>query len=154
MNTKKELKTFLIWFRNGTCFAVTWFIILELIARLVAGADTLSVMGLTRTILWTAGGVLIFCIMFTRLFVRKLGFTARLSIFMGIFTIYELAYFYTSEIFTHLCSYQLLLFLAIIIPCYLISLGIYFIFRKKKSELYTNALYKYQQERRIANEQH
>lgn len=154
MNTKKELKTFFIWLRNGTCFAVTWFIILELISKWIAGNDTLSVAGLTRTILWTVGGVLIFCVMFTRLLVRKLGFTARLSAFMGVLAIYELAYFYTSGIFTALFSYQLLLFLSIIILLYVISLGIYFVFRKKKSELYTNALYKYQQERRIANEHH
>ena len=121
MNTKKELKTFFIWLRNGTCFAVTWFIILELISKWIAGNDTLSVAGLTRTILWTVGGVLIFCVMFTRLLVRKLGFTARLSVFMGVLAIYELAYFYTSGIFTALFSYQLLLFLSIIILLLMIS---------------------------------
>lgn len=69
MNTKKELKHFFIWLRNGTCFAVTWFLILELMVMWISGADTVSVVNLTKTILWTVGGVLIFCVAFTRLFV-------------------------------------------------------------------------------------
>lgn len=153
MNTKKELTKFFTWLRNGICFAVTWFLILDLISRSVAGAETIRVEYLVKLVLWTSGGVLIFCTMFTELLVKKLGFTARLSIFMGILTLYELAYFHSIGILTHLCSCQLLLFLAIIIPSYLISLGIYFIFRKKKGELYTNSLHKYQQERKAVNEQ-
>ena len=81
MNTKKELKTFFTWLRNGTCFAVTWFLILELIVRWISGADTISIVNLTKTIVWTVGGVLIFCAAFTRLFIRRFGFTARLTIF-------------------------------------------------------------------------
>ena len=48
MNTKKELKNFFIWLRNGTCFAVTWFLILELIVSWISGTDTISVVNLTK----------------------------------------------------------------------------------------------------------
>lgn len=155
MNTKKELKTFFTWLRNGTCFAVTWFLILELIVRWISGTDTISVVNLTKTIFWTVGGVLVFCVAFTRLFIKKFGFTARLTFFMSVITIYEILFFYNIGLFvdaSHL--HQWLLFFAIILCLYFICLLIYGSYRKKKCELYTHALQKYQQERRSVNELH
>ena len=153
MNTKKELKTFFIWVRTGTCFAVTWFLILELIVRWVSGADTISIVNLTKVIVWTVGGVFIFCVAFTRLFIRRFGFTARLTIFMSAITFYEILFFYNIGLFID-ASYlhQWLLFFAIILCLYFICLVIYGSYRTKKSELYTHALQKYQQERRCVNE--
>lgn len=153
MNTKKELKTFSVWLRNGTCFAVTWFLILELIVRWISGADTISIVNLTKTIVWTVGGVFIFCVAFTRLFIRKFGFTARLTIFMSAITLYEILFFYNIGLFVDTSnSPQWLLFFAIILCLYFICLVIYSSYRKKKCELYTQALQKYQQERRCVNE--
>lgn len=157
MNTKKEIITFFTWFRNGTCFAFTWFMFLHIIMCWVSelwidGTQSLSLEKLTFIFLGTAGAVLIFCLVFTKLIIRKLGFTARLSIFMALITIYELLCLRHMGVFTHLCSYQLLLFLAFIAPSYLICLVIYNIYRKKKGELYTSALQKYQRERQSVNE--
>ena len=153
MNTKKELKTFSVWLRNGTCFAVTWFLILELIVRWISGADTISIVNLTKTIVWTVGGVFIFCVAFTRLFIRKFGFTARLTIFMSAITLYEILFFYNIGLFVDTSNLpQWLLFFAIIVCLYFICLVIYGSYRKKKCELYTHALQKYQQERRCVNE--
>ena len=153
MNTKKELKTFFTWLRNGTCFAVTWFLILELIAKWISGVDTISIVNLTKTIVWTAGGVFIFCVAFTRLFIRRFGFTARLTIFMSTIMIYEILFFNNLGLFadeSHL--YQWMIFFAMILCLYFICLAIYSGYRKKKCELYTHALQKYQQERRSENE--
>ncbi len=153
MNTKKELKTFFTWLRNGTCFAVTWFLILELIVRWIIGADTISIVNLTKTIVWTVGGVLIFCVAFTRLFIRRFGFTARLTFFMLTIMVYEILFFYNIGLFIdsgHV--HQWLLFFAIILCLYFFCLVIYGSYRKKKCELYTHALQKYQQERRFVNE--
>jgi len=153
MNTKKEFKTFFIWLRNGTCFVVTWFLILELIVMWISGTSTISVVNLTKTIVWTVGGVLIFCVAFSRLIIRKLGFTARLTFFMTAITIYEILFFYNIGLFTNAIFYhQWLLFFAIILCLYFICLAIYGSYRRKKSELYTLALQKYQQERRSVNE--
>ena len=153
MNSKKELKTFLVWLRNGTCFAVTWFLILDLIVRWISGIDTISVVNLTKTLFWTVGGVLIFCVAFTRLFIRKFGFTARLTFFMTVITIYEILFFYNIGFFRDAGHfYQWLLFFTIVLCLYFICLAIYGSFRKKKSELYTLALLKYQHERRSVNE--
>ncbi len=153
MNTKKEFKTFFIWLRNGTCFAVTWFLILELIVMWISGTSTISVVNLTKTIVWTVGGVLIFCVAFTRLIIRKFGFTARLTFFMTAITIYEILFFYNIGLFTDTSlSYQWLFFFAIVLCLYFICLAIYGSYRRKKSELYTLALQKYQQERRSVNE--
>ena len=153
MNTKKELKTFFTWLRNGTCFAITWFLILELIVRWIIGADTISIVSLTKTIVWTVGGVLIFCVAFTRLFIRRFGFTARLTFFMLAIMVYEILFFYNIGLFIdsgHV--HQWLLFFAIILCLYFFCLVIYGSYRKKKCELYTHALQKYQQERRCVNE--
>ncbi len=153
MNNKTELTRFFTWLRNGICFTVTWFLILELITKSVAGVETLYVSRLIKTILWTSGGVLVFCIIFTNLIIKKLGFTARLTIFMTALTVYEVAYFYSIGIFTHAgCIYQWALFFLIILPLYFICLAIYMLYRKKKGELYTFALQKYQQERKTENE--
>ncbi len=153
MNTKKELKTFFTWLRNGICFAVTWFLILRIIASITLGLETVSISHLTDMILWTSGGVLIFCLIFTNLIIKKLGFTARLTIFMVLVTAYEIGYFYYRGIFKGLgCVYEWLLFALLVIPMYLICLAIYSIYRKKKGELYTFALQKYQQERKTVNE--
>ena len=153
MNTKKEIKTFFTWLRNGTCFLVTWFLILELIVRWTIGADTISIVNLTKTIVWTVGGVLIFCVAFTRLFIRRFGFTARLTFFMLAIMVYEILFFYNIGLFIdsgHV--HQWLLFFAIILCLYFFCLVIYGSYRKKKCELYTHALQKYQQERRCVNE--
>ena len=153
MNSKKELKTFLVWLRNGTCFAVTWFLILDLIVRWISGIDTISVVNLTKTFFWIVGGVLIFCVAFTRLFISKFGFTARLTFFMTVITIYEILFFYNIGFFRDAGHfYQWLLFFTIVLCLYFICLAIYGSFRKKKSELYTLALLKYQHERRSVNE--
>ena len=153
MNTKKELKTFFTWLRNGTCFAVTWFLILELIVRWISGVDTISVVNLTKTIVWIVGGVLIFCVAFTRLIIKKFGFTARLTFFMSTITICEILFFYNIGLFVDASHmHQWLLFFAIILFLYFICLAIYGCYRKKKCELYTYALQKYQQERRSVNE--
>ena len=153
MNTKKELKTFFVWLRNGTCFAVTWLLILELIVRWISGADTISIVNLTKTIVWTVGGVLIFCVAFTRLFIRRFGFTARLTFFMLAIMVYEILFFYNIGLFIdsgHV--HQWLLFFSIILCLYFFCLVIYGSYRKRKCELYTHALQQYQQERRCVNE--
>lgn len=153
MNTKKELARFFTWLRNGICFAFTWFVILRLIASWVIGAETVSVAQLTDMLLWTGGGVLLFCIAFTRLIIRKAGFTARLTFFMVLFTIYEIGYFYYTGLFRDFgCIYEWALFALAVVPLYFICLAIYSVYRKKKGALYTSALQKYQQERRTAND--
>ena len=155
MNLKKELRTFFSWLRNGTCFAVTWFLILELIVRWLSGTDTISVVNLTKVIVWTVGGVAIFCVAFTRLIIRKFGFTARLTIFMSVITLYEILFFYNIGLFVNLSNfYHWIIFFTIIIFFYFICFVIYGFYRKQKCELYTHALQKYQQERGIINEQY
>lgn len=152
MNTQKEVKTFFIWLRNGSCFAVTWFLIIELMVRWISGTDTISVANLTKTFFWTVGGVFIFCVVFTRLFIRKIGFTARLTLFMTSITIYEILFFYNIGFFTNEGVFQQwFLFFVIVLGLYFICLAIYGCYRKKKSELYTLALQKYQQERSVVN---
>lgn len=157
MNIKKELATFFTWLRNGICFAFTWFMFLHLIMGwfselFLNSTPSQSLEKLTLIFLGTTGAVLIFCLVFTRLVIRKLGFTARLTIFMILITVYEIICLNLMGIFTHIDFYQILLLLTFVVPMYLICLGIYAIYRRKKGKLYTEALKKYQQERRVVNE--
>lgn len=153
MNTKKELITFFLWLRNGTCFVVTWFLILILIAGRITGADTISMVHLRKILFGAAGGVLIFCLSFTGLFIRKSGFTARLTFFMTAISVYEILFFYNIGFFKDAGHfYQWLLFFTIVLSLYFICIAIYVSIRKKKSKSYTLALQKYQQKRRMENE--
>lgn len=152
MSNKNELKKFFVWFRNGSCFVITWFIVLELIARWLVKSETLSVVNLTKTIFWTMGGVLIFCIAFTRIIFKKAGFTGRLAVFMPILTIYEVMFFYSIGIFgktSHI--YQWVILISIVLCLFIVCLMIYGCYRRK-SVIYTNALNKYQEERKKAND--
>ena len=153
MDTKKEVAKFFTWLRNGICFVFTWLVFLRLTASWVIGAETVSVSQLTHMLLWTAGGVLLFCAAFTRLILKKAGFTARLTLFMALLTVYEIGFFYYEGLFSNFgCIYEWALFALMVVPLYLICLAIYSIYRKKKGELYTAALQKYQNERKTANE--
>lgn len=157
MNIKKELKTFFTWFRNGSCFLFTWFVLLKIITSYavdlwMTGKQSISVDKLTFMLFGTMGAVLIFCLIFTNLIIRKAGFTVRLTIFMIIITVYEILCFNYIGVFTHFDFFRIILLLAFITLMYLICLGIYAIYRKKKGELYTIALQKYQNERKALNE--
>ena len=62
---KQELKKFLIWMRNGISFAVTWFLILLLAGSYGLNIPQIAVATLTKMVVLTAGGALLFCICFT-----------------------------------------------------------------------------------------
>ena len=130
-------------------------VIFELEKEAVQQPETgkITVNQLIEMLLWTAGGVLIFCIAFRKLILRKMGFTARLTFFMVLLTIYEIGYFYYTGLFRDFgCIYEWALFALAVVPLYFICLAIYGIYRKKKGALYTSALQKYQQERRTADD--
>lgn len=149
---KTELTKFFTWLRNGICFTVTWLLLLMIITGSVAGNN--NFINCTRAawlLVFCTVGVLIFCVCFTKLFIRKMQFTARLSIFMALIAVYQLVFGYIAGIFTHFCSYQIILFISIISVSYLVCFGFYLVFRKKAGELYTNALHEYQKKRASEN---
>lgn len=117
-NRKRDLIQFAVWLRNGTAFCTTWFLILLLAHHSFFDIKTISTKRLIHFIFWIIGGVLIFNLCFTRLFIRRWSFTKRLTCFMGAFSFYECSGFYFFGLFADKGTIgQWLLFAAIAPGC-------------------------------------
>ena len=145
---KHELKKFLIWMRNGTCFAVTWLLILLLIGCYGFGTNYLSVSALAKIVLLSAGGVFLFSACFTKLFFVRWSFLTRISVFMVSLGIYQILAFYLIGLIGDGGTFaQWGIYGGILLVSYLGCLLIYFACYSKKSKIYTQALHEYQKKR-------
>lgn len=151
-NRKKDIVQFFTWLRNGIAFSVTWLLILELIYNQFANIQTISTDHLCKLFVLAAGGVFIFCTFFTRILFKKWSFVRRLTCFLFLFSLYECLVFYWSGYFINRATVgQRLIFIGILMILYLICIGIYQQYSKKRGEIYTQALKKYQQQRSNIN---
>lgn len=154
-NLRHEWKKFFIWLRNGFCFLTTWFMLLLWILCRLNGSSLLFADMIPAVMLGSAGAVLIFCSVFTKVFLRKTGFTVRFTLFFALIVLYELAYGYAA--YTWLSGLEIppmqfggwhsgewVLFAVIVLVMYAVSMGIYAVYRRKKGEIYTQALQNYQ----------
>lgn len=143
---KKDIIQFFTWLRNGIAFSVTWFLILRLLYNRITNIQTVSTDNLIKMIICLSGGVLLFCLLFTRILFRKMCFTGRLTCFMLLISVYEGLCFYWCGYFVKDAAIsQWLLFSGIVVVLYLICIAIYQKYSKKYGEIYTMALKKYQQ---------
>lgn len=150
---KRELFHFLIWMRNGIAFCTTWFLILGLLYCHIFDRQVISVDSLTKLLFLVIGGVFLFNILFTKLLIKRWGFVTRLSCFMVLFSLYEWVGFYRIGFIQDKGNYmQWGIFISIICILYVICLVIYQQYSKRQGELYTQALEKYQQERKKSND--
>lgn len=146
---KKDIYQFLTWMRNGTAFSVTWFLVLLLIYNSIFKVQSVSTCGLWKLLLLCMGGVFLFNVCFTKLFIKKWTFMPRLSCFMGVFMVYECWGFYLLGIFQSFGTVKnWIIFFAIVCILYLCCVVIYLRYSKKQGELYTLSLQKYQEKRR------
>ena len=146
---KQELKKFLIWMRNGTSFAVTWFLVLQLAGSYGLNIPQIAVATLTKMVVLTAGGVLLFCICFTKLILVRWSFIKRFSFFVVLLSVYQIVGFYWIGFFANSGSVlQWVIYAAIIIVLYFCSLLIYYTRYRKEGKVYTQALSEYQKRRR------
>lgn len=146
---RKELSHFFVWMRNGIAFCTTWFLILGLLYCRIFDRQTISVDSLTRLLLLVIGGVFLFNLFFTKLLIKRWGFIKRLSCFMALFCFYECMGFYRIGLFQDKGNFmQWGIFISIVFILYVICLVIYQQYSKRQGELYTQALEKYQQERK------
>ncbi len=152
-NRKKALIQFGIWMRNGTAFCIAWFLLIILAVCHIFHYETISINTLTKIVCFTIGGVFIFCVVFTRLFIKKWSFMARLTCFMLSISLYECAGFYWIGIFAGKGTItQWLVFVGILFILYFVSTAVYQRHSIKQGILYTQALQKYQEQRRTADE--
>lgn len=147
---KKYMVQFLVWLRNGIAFGTTWFLILVLAYHYFSGVQVISTNSLVKLVFWITGGVLLFNLCFTRLFISKWGFTKRLTCFMCAISLYECFGGYWLGFFTGKWTIpQWTIFIMVVLILYLISIAIYQRYSKKQGEIYTQALHQYQQKREI-----
>lgn len=143
---KESIKQFFIWFRNGVSVCVLWFLILLLLRNYTLGIEEIKTDTVFKLILTVAGGVFGFCICFLPTLIKRWHFQTRLTTFMVFISIYECVCFYWLGIFqTKGTLGQYTAFVGIVLGCYLVSLGIYGVYSRKRGDLYTNALKKYQE---------
>lgn len=134
-----DLKKFGIWFRNGSCFCITWLLIIVLACCFILQVDVIRIDFLIKMVVASVGGVFIFCFFFQRFFIKKWSFEQRLTGFIITIGIYECLAFYWSELFRKNGSLlQWILFFL-----YSVSLTIYKFYCKKRGTLYTEALQEY-----------
>lgn len=152
-NFKSEMIRFAVWMRNGVAFSTTWFLILILAYHSIFHIQNISTNGLMKVVLLIIGGVFIFNLSFTRIIIKKLNFTMRLTCFMCAISLYECLGFYWIGFFKGRgTAVRWLLFIGIILILYFICAVLYQKYSKKQGEIYTKGLQKYQMERSMWHE--
>ncbi|WP_310603130.1 hypothetical protein [Anaerosporobacter sp.] len=147
-NKKKDSIQFFVWLRNGIAFCTTWFLILMLVYSHFFNIQSISTRNLTKMIFCTSGGVLLFNLIFLRMVIKKWSFIKRLTCFMLLFSIYECFCFYWFGLFAGKGTInKWSLFIGIAFVLYIICMAIYQQYNKKQSDVYTQALQRYQQKR-------
>lgn len=148
-NHKNELVKFGVWTRNGIAFCTTWLLIILIAYCHIFNQQQIAVYLLTKMMFFIIGSVLIFNLLFTKLFIKKWTFTQRLTYFMMLYSVYESLSFYWLGLFYGLGTFiQWLIFISIICTLYLICIAIYQRRSKRYEKIYTQALKNYQQQRK------
>lgn len=149
---KEDFLKFLVWMRNGTAFCTTWFLILMLVYNSFFNIPAISTNILIKLILLSFGGVFLFNLFFTCLFIKKWSFIKRLTGFMIVMSLYECLFFYSLEFFQSSGTIiEWLIFAVIVLALYFCCVAIYQRYSKKQGEIYTKSLKAYQQKRRMEN---
>lgn len=152
--SKENVLLFLVWIRNGTAFCTTWFLILLLIYSYFFNYQTISTKNLSKMLLLIIGGVIIFSLLFTRVFIKKWSFIPRLTCFMISISLYECIGFYWLGLLDgRETIFQLLVFVGILLSLYFACIAVYHRYSKRQGRLYTEALQTYQKQRSVSNEE-
>ena len=151
-NFKKNITQFLVWMRNGIAGGISWVLILWLIFGNMYGVESISIEKLSNMVFFVIVGIFIFCVFFTRVIIRKWSFITRLTCFIVAAVVYECAVFYGTGFWVGSGSLiTWVSFAAPILISYFICIILYSRYSKKKGDIYTEALQKYQQERIAEN---
>lgn len=147
---KDDFLKFLVWMRNGTAFCTTWFLILMLVFNSIYNIPAISTNILIKLILLSFGGVFLFNLFFTCLFIKKWSFIKRLTGFMIVISLYECLCFCSLEVFqSSRAIVKWIIFVGIVLILYFCCIAIYQQYSKKQGEIYTKSLQAYQQKRSV-----
>lgn len=149
---KKDVIQFLVWMRNGFAFVTAWFLILSVIYSRSVGVESIATDSLLKLMLFVAGGVLFFSLVFTRVLFKKQSFQWRLTCFMVLISGYECLVFYATGFWqAGGTPWEWLVFVGLVLILYLLCIGIYHVYSRKQGALYTQALQNYQKKRSAEN---
>ena len=147
-NLKKDLAQFLVWMRNGVAVGISWILILWLIFGNMYGVESIAIKKLSNMVFFVIGGVFLFSVFFTRVIIKKWSFVTRLTCFILAAVVYECAVFYGTGFWVGSGSLaKWAFFVAPVLISYFICIMLYRRYSKKKGDIYTEALQRYQQER-------
>ncbi len=149
---KKDFLKFLVLMRNGTAFCTTWFLVLMLVYNSIFNIPAISTNILIKLILLSCGGVFLFNLFFTCLFIKKWKFIKRLTGFMIVMSLYECLFFYSLEFFQSSGTIiEWLIFAMIVLALYFCCIAIYQQYSKKQGEIYTKSCKVNKQNRILEN---
>lgn len=151
---KGSVKSLFAYFRNGTCFAFTWIVIIVIVGMSLNGRETVSCSFLLKTLLFCVVTALLFSIIFSGVFFRKKFFIFKLTLFTVLFLPIEIGYFYWIRFFDGRGDVvKWVMFVGIIVILYLISLCMdIFIFARKGAD-YTFKLNEYKMRRSLGEDE-
>ena len=86
-NNKNDIIKFFVWMRNGIAFCTTWLLIIWIAYCHISNQQQISVSMLTKLLFFVIGGVLIFNILFTKVFIKN-----QLKIWLSAKTLYLSAF--------------------------------------------------------------
>lgn len=146
---RANVKSALLMFRMVFTIAFTWLMLLVLLIAAACGKEMISVSFSLKLLAFCAGASVIFCGVFSELFLKGKSFIFRMTVFMIAFLPLEVACFYWMGIFSGSGDWALwLLFVGTFIAFYLISVVLDRVVFAKRGEVYTQQLKAYQNERK------
>ncbi|MBO4864664.1 MAG: hypothetical protein J5517_09865 [Eubacterium sp.] len=144
-----RIKDMLKIIRNGMAFAYSWLVICIVLAGLINGAETVSLIVLAKTFLLCLWGVIAFVICFMNESVKKKGFIFSLTLFYILFIPVEIVMFYFMGVFVtggNVTAW--ILFGSIVVIGYVVSILIDTFIMKKKAVEYTEKMQEYVKNRK------
>lgn len=148
MKRKKDWIQFLIWWRNGSAFCISWFLVLWVVFNSTHGIEAIQTARLAKLVAVSVAGAFLFSFFFTGLFLKRWSFLGRLTGFIVTVSILEVVAFYWLELFIRTGTWQEWLgFAGIILVLYGICVLFYQGYSRRKGVLYTQALEQYKQKR-------
>lgn len=139
-----KYKKFFVDLRNGLAFGYSWLVICAVIVSLVNGNDAITVDFLLKLLGLCAWGAFSFTACFRCRNMQKKGFIASLTLFFLLFIPIEIGFLYFMGMFQNKEIW--IIFFAIVLAMYLISVLIDVVVMRRKMAVYTEKLEKYHKE--------
>ena len=139
-----KVKELLFSIRDGLAYSFSWLVICSIIVSLIGGNEVISVSYLLKVFVLCFWAVISFVICFKTNKIQKKGFIFSLTLFYFLFIPVEVLLFYAMGIFRGNGSAVVwIVFGAIVIFSYLLSLFIDRFVMKKDAEEYTRKILDY-----------